>query len=167
MITLTLASGTGIKSGTITLALSIASTGGDQCTAIQWSFGHTSDVTLTSVALGAAATGASKSLNRSGDLCVVWGINTNVIGDGTLLNATFTIAASPSTGSIPISITGIVASDSGGNALTTSGVSGTITVDTPVLACPVGGSTATINVVYSATLVASGGTPPYTYSIVG
>lgn len=166
MITLTLASGTGIKSGTITLALSIASTGGDQCTGVQFSFGHTSDVSLTSVTLGAAATGASKSLNRAGDLCVVWGVNVNVIGDGTLLSATFTVAASPSTGSIPISITGIVATDASGNALTTSGVSGTITVDTPVLTCPVGGSVASINVVYSKTLVASGGIPPYTYSIV-
>lgn len=167
MITLTLASGTGIRSGSVTLALAIASTGGDRCASVQWSFGHTSDVTLTSVALGSVAVSASKSLSRSGDLCVIWSSNQNVIADGTLITATFSIAANPSTGSIPISITGVVASDPDANPLTASGVSGTVTVDTPVLTCPVGGNTAVVNTPYTATLVASGGVPSYTYSIIG
>jgi len=169
MITLSLASGTSIKSGIITLALSIASTGGDQTTAVQWSFGFTSDVTLASVALGSAATVASKSLNRAGSLCVVAavGTNNNIIGNGTLVTATFNIAANPSSGSIPISVFGVVATDVNGNGLTTSGSPGTITVDTPVLACPINGDSAIFNVIYSATLIASGGVGPYTFAIIG
>ncbi len=166
MITLTLASGTGVKGGTVMLALAIASTGGDQCTGVQFSFGHTADISLTSAVLGTAAIAASKMLNRAGDLCSVWGLNIDAIADGELLVATFTIAANPSSGSITISIDDIVASDADANPLTSSGVSGIATVDTPVLLCPVG-STARINVPYSTTLVASGGLPPYTYSITG
>lgn len=165
MITLTVASGTGIRSGTITLNLSIASTGGDQCTACQWSFSFSSDVMLASVALGASAIAASKPLNRAGNLCVIGGFNNNIIGDGVLVTATFNIAAMPSTGSIPISVTGILASDANADALTTSSVAGTITVDTPVLACPVN-NTGTINLGYFGTVVASGGVGPYTFAIV-
>ncbi len=34
------------------------------------------------------------------------------------------------------------------------------------IACPVGGSTATVGVPYTAMIVVSGGTPPYTYALV-
>ncbi len=165
MITLSSASGTGIRSGTIALNLSIASTGGDQCTACQWSFSYGSDVTLASVALGASAIAASKPLNRAGNLCVIGGFNNNVIGDGVLVVATFSIAATPSAGTIIISFTNILASDANADPLITSGSSGTITVDTPVLACPIDNA-GVINLGYFGTVIASGGIGPYTFAIV-
>lgn len=169
MITLTVASGTGVKGNQITLAVNIASTGGDQCTALQWSFSLTSDVALVSVTAGAAAIAAGKTLSRAGNLCAIssLGLNNNVIGDGVLVMITLSIAANPSTGSIPVSLTGIIATDATPSSLSTSGVDGTITVDSPVLTCPVGSSAGIVGTAYSATLVASGGTPPYTYSITG
>jgi hypothetical protein len=36
----------------------------------------------------------------------------------------------------------------------------------PSVACPVGGNTATVGVPYSAQVVATGGTPPYTFRLL-
>lgn len=164
MITLSLASGTGVKGGTITLAVSIASTGGDQCSVIEFSLNHTSDVIITSATLGSAATAASKTLNQAGDSFAVWGSNANAIADGQLVIITFQISATPSTGSIPISFSGMTAlsaSSGGAGSPTTASNPGTVTVDNPSLSCPVGGGSATVGTFYSSALVPSAGTPPY------
>ena len=166
-LTLALGSASGIPGGSVTLVLNIEVPSGVFPTAIQWAFSFTSDLTLTAVTIGAAATAASKTLSQVGSDCVVWGVNTNVINSGVLVTAIFTISLTPSTGSIPVSITGIVASDASANPITVVEISGTITTDLPVLACPISGDSAVLNTPYTKTLVASGGVPPYTYSIIG
>ncbi len=130
-ITLTMGSGVGVKGGSIALNLSIASTGTPECTGIEWTFGFSSDVSLAGVTLGAAGTGASKTLSRNGGLCIVWGVNTNVIADGVLATATFNIVPNPLSSSITINILNIVATDASGNALGTTGIPGTITFQLP------------------------------------
>jgi len=127
VITLSLASGAGIPGGTVTLALSIASTGGDACTTVEWAF-VSSDMTLQSVALGAA--GAGKSLNFAGDTAIVGGFDALVIPDGVLANCTFLISPTPSTGNIPVTISGISASDAAADPLTTSGSGAHVLVPT-------------------------------------
>lgn len=117
MITLSLASGAGVPGGTVTLALSIASTGGDACTTLDFTF-VSSDLTLQSVALGAA--GAGKSFSFAGNTVIVGGFDALVIPDGVLLNCTFLIALVPSTGNIPVTLSSISASDADANSLTTS-----------------------------------------------
>lgn len=125
MITLSLASGAGIPSGTVTLALSIVSSGGDACTTVEWTF-VSSDLTLQSVALGAA--GAGKSLSFAGNTVVVGGFDALVIPDGVLVNCTFLISATPSTGSVPVTLSSISASDVSANPLSSSSSGGTVLV---------------------------------------
>lgn len=138
-VTLSLSSATSGPGGTVTLTLSIASTGGDLPTQVQWVFSHTSDVTLSGVAIGAAATAASKTLSQAGNLCLVWGVNTTPIADGVLATAIFRVSAFPSGDSTTIDIDSIVVSDADANALTGVGVSGVITIiptpPTPGLPC--------------------------------
>lgn len=129
MITLSLGSGSAKKGGTVSLVLSIASTGGDQCTGVQFVLGFSADVTLTSVVRGAAA--GSKILNQSGAQSIIGGFDANVIPDGALLTVTFKISKHPTGNSIPILITGLVASDVNGNPLTAAGSPGTIAVLAP------------------------------------
>ncbi len=128
MITLSLASGVGFAGGSVTLALSIASTGGDACTIIEWDFSYL-NLTLVSVTPGAAA--ASKSLNRTGNRVTVGGFDTNVIPDGILVYVTFNIAAHPSANPIPVTLTAITASDIDANPLTTASSPGAISYSLP------------------------------------
>lgn len=168
MITLSVASGTDIKGGSISLAISIASTGGDQCSLVELTVSHTSDVMITSASLGSAASVAAKTLSQGGDTFAVWGSNANIIANGQLVIITFQIAANPSTGSIPITLSALSATDADANVLSITGTPGTITVDNPSLACPVGGGSATVGTFYSAALVPSAGTAPYgPYAITG
>jgi len=168
MITLTLASGSGIEGGTLPLTLTIASTSGDACTSVQFTLSYNpADLTLTSAVAGASATGASKMVNRAGNLIVIWGLNTNVIADGTLCTLNFLVSNPVTHGSIPITLTSIVASDASANPLSTTGVAGTVTVNIVTIACPVGGGSASKGQNYSAQLLASGGTGPYTFTITG
>lgn len=133
MITLSLSSGIGIAGGTVTLAVSIASTGGDACTTVEWTF-SSPDVTLQSVALGAA--GAGKSLSFAGNTVIVGGFDALVIPDGVLVNCTFLISPTPSSGSISITFTSISASDASANPLSTSNSGGTVTVPVAIPGVP-------------------------------
>ena len=130
MVTLTMAAGSGTAGSTVTLDLSIASTGGDQCTGVEWVFApNNSLVTVASVALGAAAIAANKTISRAGPLCIVQsiGLNNDVIGDGVLVSATFSIASS-ATGLITLNLTGIYATDANADPLSTDGIFGSITI---------------------------------------
>ena len=167
LVTLTLASGSGVPGGTVNLDLSIASTGGALPTQIEWTFSNTSDVTLTNVVAGASATAAVKTVSRAGSLVIIAGPNINVIGDGVLATATFAIALSPSTTPVPISLTGIVISDADANPIPSASVPSSLTVNVPMLACPVSGDSAVVGLAYLNNMVASGGTPPYTYAVTG
>ncbi len=119
----------GFAGSSVTLALSVASTDGDMGTVAEWTFTHTADVTLASVTAGASAAG--KSLNRTGDTVTIGGFDILVIPDGVLVYATFNIAAHPSVNPIPISITGVTASDADANPLTTSSSPGTVAYSCP------------------------------------
>lgn len=129
LVALSLNSVVSVPGGTVTLTLSIASTGGYQCTAIEFALNfNTSDLTLVTVAPGTSATAASKVLNRSGPLCIIGGFNNNVIGDGVLATIVFDISLTPSGSPIPVSLAGIVATDATAALLNSSGSPGAITL---------------------------------------
>ncbi len=137
-VTLSLSSGTAGPGGVVTLDLSIASTGGDLPTQVQWTFSYGSDLILAGVAIGAAAVAASKSLSSAGDLSLVWGINITPIGDGVLATATFHVAAIPSGSSAVVFINSVSVSDANADPLTTSSTPGTVTISNPVPPAPGG-----------------------------
>ncbi len=135
MITLSVAAGSGVPGGSVTLAVSITSTGGDACTVVDFTFSF-ADLTLVIVNPGAAA--GAKPINRIGNTLTVGGFDTDVFSDGILLYATFNIAASPSSNPIPITLTNISASDADANPLTTDSSAGSVALAT---AFPVPGLT--------------------------
>ncbi len=129
-----MAAGTGnaIAGGAVTLAISLT-TSGTSPAAVQWTIGYpVATISTVTVAVGASASSASKTLTCAGGsgvvTCVVDGINQNTIGAGLLATATFTIAASAASGSVPILLSRIVAVSAGGSAISASGLAGAITV---------------------------------------
>lgn len=134
-VQLSLASASGVPGGTVSLNLSIATTGLPGCTDIQWGFLFPGDLTLLSVSLGAAGVAASKTISQSGNTILVTGANTNVIGDGVLVVAVFQISANPSAQFSVVALGGIVASDVNGNVITSAGASGTVSYPSPPTSC--------------------------------
>jgi hypothetical protein len=121
--------------GSVAVPINLASLGGAQAAAVQWSLSYSSDVTGVAFAAGTAATNAGKSLVCNGNTCLLYGINTNVISDGIVATVTLQISSNPSTLSIPIQITGVVAATPAGDSISAAGVSGTV-LPIPALADP-------------------------------
>jgi len=162
LVTLTVSSIITIPGGMVTLTVSVASTGGALPTAIQATFLYGSNINLTSVIIGGAGSTAGKTLSRSGDLCIVAAANANVISNGFLLIPSFTVIASPTNGTIPISLTNVIASDASANVIPTAVVGGLVLIP-PSLTFVVGSPA--VGVSYSSPLLASQGTPPYLFSL--
>ena len=127
-VVLSIGSGTGTAGGSVTIPVTVASTGGAQTTGLQWTFNFTSDITGFTVAPGASTTNAGKSLSCSGNNCLAAGFNSTVIADGTVAFATFQIAANPSSNPILIQLTNVVATTASGTSITSSGASGAVSL---------------------------------------
>src|SRR5579862_3060408 len=127
---LALGSGTTTAGGSITLPLTLLSNG-THPVAFQWSFNYSADITGVTVTIGGSSTTAQKSVTCLGTLCLLSGMNANVIADGTVVTATFQIAANPTAQSIPIQITGVIAAAADGTAVSSNGTSGTVTIGAP------------------------------------
>ncbi len=125
-VVLSVVPGSGTAGGTVTVPITLASTGGAQTTGLQWAFNYSSDITGVTVVAGASTTNAGKSVSCSGNNCLVAGFNSTVIADGTVASATFQIAANPSSNPIQIQLTGVVATTAGGASIPSAGGSGTI-----------------------------------------
>jgi trimeric autotransporter adhesin len=130
-VTLSVGSGSATAGTTVSLPINLSSSGGAQTAGLQWSFIYSSDITSVTVAAGPSATNAGKSVTCSGSTCLILGFNNTAMADGTVATATFQIASSPSTTSIPIQITGVVASTATGSSILASGGTGTISLPVP------------------------------------
>jgi len=130
-VTLSVGSGSGTAGTTVSLPINLSSSGGAQTAGLQWSFVYSSDITSVTVAAGPSATNAGKSVTCSGSTCLILGFNNTAMADGSVATATFQIASSPSTTSIPIQITGVVASTATGSSILASGGTGTISLPVP------------------------------------
>jgi hypothetical protein len=136
-VTLTTGSGSGAPGATVNIGISVASSGGAQPAGLQWTLSYSSaDISNITVTADSAATSAGKSVSCSSSsgstICVIFGLNTTTIANGSVAVASFQIAPASQAASIPIQISGVVAATSGGGSITASGAGGTITVNQPV-----------------------------------
>ena len=93
---------------------------------------------------GSAASAAGKLVSCNGNICLVYGLNTNTIANGTLATATFQIASNPSNNTIPIQVTGVVAATGAGSSIPASGASGSVSISSAVALSTVNCSNLTI-----------------------
>jgi Cohesin domain len=144
-VTLSLASGSGTPGGSVILPLTITSAGGGQAAGIQWSLSYPSDITGVTVNFGSSATTAQKSLYCNGTQCLLAGLNTTIIPDGTVATATFQIASNPSAITIPIQITAVVATTAAGSVIPTAVGSGSVSLSLLPTLSGISCATTTIN----------------------
>ncbi len=129
---LVLASGSTTSGGTVSLNLSLTSPAGHEPAGIQWTLGYSSsDIVSISGAAGPAATAAGKSVMCSGSpgsyICLLTGINQNVVSNGVV--AVITVTLSPTvTASTSISLVNTLGASQLGSPVSMTATAGTITV---------------------------------------
>lgn len=137
-VTLSMASGATAPGGTVSLDISLATSGGAQPAGLQWTLSYpVSDVSGVNIVAGASANAAGKTLtcnSASGStICVLYALNTTTITDGVVATATFTVPSSSLDSSAPIPMTAVVATDLNGYQIASSGSGATITIAQPIV----------------------------------
>jgi hypothetical protein len=132
--TLALSSGEAPPGGTISLDLSLNSLSGIRPAGIEWTFTYSpSGIAAISAGAGAAATAAGKSLSCAGSpgsyICVLTGLNANVIHAGVVAVLTVTV-----TSTTTIGVTNALSASATGSAIETTATGGTVSV--PASAAP-------------------------------
>jgi len=135
-VALAVGSGSAAPGASITVPITLTTSGSAQPAALQWTMGYSaSDISGVTVTAGASATAASKSVtcfsaSSTTTNCVAYGVNENILTGGTLASATFTIASGSLDTSTAIQLSGLMATDAMGdlNAISASGTAGTITI---------------------------------------
>jgi uncharacterized protein (TIGR03437 family) len=132
-LTVSLSSGSSVPGGTVGLDLSLTTSGGAQPAVVQWTMSYSAaDVTSVSVIAGPTATAASKSVVCSSapgsTVCVVYGVNQNIISDGVAATVTLNIASGALDTSAPVQVTGVSASAQDASGISASGTGGTISI---------------------------------------
>lgn len=129
--------------GSVVVPINLASAEGALPAALQWSLGYSSDVSGVTFAPGAEATNAGKSLTCKGNRCLIYGLNTNIISDGTVATLTLQISAHTSFLLVPLQITEVVAAGQAGDSISAASVSGSTlllppsqTLNSPVSTTP-------------------------------
>jgi uncharacterized protein (TIGR03437 family) len=135
-VSLGLSSASGSPGATVNLSVLLDQQGGAQTAGLQWKVNYSTSVfSAISFSTGAAASGAEKSLScDAGDgtlTCVVFGLNTNPIPDGTVAIISLTISAATSSTSSQVLLTDTVAVSADGNSIPASGGSGTVSIIHP------------------------------------
>ena len=110
--------------GSVVVPIHLASAEGAQPAALQWSLNYSSDVSGVVFTAGAEATNAGKSLACNGNTCLIYGLNTNTISDGTVATVTLQIPPHTSLLVVPLQITGVVAAGQAGDSISAASVSG-------------------------------------------
>jgi Cohesin domain len=121
-------SGSAAAGSTISVPVNLVSFGEPRPAGIQWTFSYSSDISSVTVAIGASATNAGKSVSCSANKCLISGLTKDAMGNGTIATATFQIAANPSKKAIPIQIIDVIASTALGASIPASGGSGVVTL---------------------------------------
>jgi hypothetical protein len=123
-VTLSLGVGQQTEDGSVTIPINLVSLGGAQTAAVQWSLSYSSDVTGVTFAAGTAAANAGKTLVCNGNACLIYGLNSTGIADGPVATVSLQISPHPSSTTVPIQITGVVAATPAGDSIPALGVSG-------------------------------------------
>jgi trimeric autotransporter adhesin len=133
-VSLSLATASAPAGSTVTVGMSLESSGGALPSALQWTLSYPSVLSLVTVDAGSSSTSAGKSVTcaTSGDsaTCVLFGLNTTAIGNGQLAAVTFLIAPSAS-GTASVAVANVVASNPSGSSIPASAAGGAITILQP------------------------------------
>ncbi len=129
-VALSLSSGVAQPGSSVALTASLTATGGAKPTAIQWTMSYAAGVT------GVAVVARQKSVqcaSKSGStVCALYGIDPNkVLADGAVAAVTITVSATNKSTFLPITLNGIVTSDSRGHSIPSVGTGGIVTVVPP------------------------------------
>src|ERR1700722_14023996 len=136
-VTLAVGSGSASPGTSVTVPITMTTSGGSVPAGVQWTMGYSSsDISSVSVVAGASSTAAGKSVNCSSTststICVAYGMNENIIASGTVASATITIASGALDTSAPIQISGVMGTVlTGSTSIATSGTGGIITIPQP------------------------------------
>lgn len=111
------------------MPLSLASSGA-AISALAWTLNYPSaDIQSVQVTIGSQATAAQKSLICNGNTCLLSGSGTSYIADGTIATLTIKLASKPADANVPLTISGLSASDGAGSAVTIGSKAGNIAVN--------------------------------------
>jgi uncharacterized protein (TIGR03437 family) len=146
-VALSLASGSAIPGRSVSLNLSLTTSGGAQPTALQWIIAYpASAISSVSVTPGTAATAASKNVtcsSRAGStICVVFGAHDNALSNGVLATATLNIAAGTIVTSAPVQVASVTAITAADLSIPTS-ATGRVIAIRPASGTAINGSAAT------------------------
>ena len=113
-VALSLGSARLTRGQSISLDLSLATSGGAQPTALQWTMAYpASAVASVSVTPGAATTAASKNVKCSSGtgktVCIVFGMDDGAVGNGVLATATLNLTTGTAVSSAPIQVASVAA----------------------------------------------------------
>ena len=137
--TLMMGSASGTAGGSVNLTISLAPGSMNVCT-LQFDLLYSSSLSYGSVATGSAAAAAQKTASGNaisgGARLLVFNVNQNIIGAGPVAIVTLMIAPGTPAGSIPITISNLIASDPSGNAVAITPVDGALTVRPPADTTP-------------------------------
>jgi uncharacterized protein (TIGR03437 family) len=133
-VPLTLSSGSTTPGSNMALAVSLTASGGAAPTGLQWTMSYPAVVTSVSVTANQKSIVCSSAAGST--TCLLFALDTNVLGNGVVATATVTISAGTTSTTVPITVSAVVASDASGNSIPASGGGGTITVIQPTLVTP-------------------------------
>ena len=158
---LSLASGSALPGGALSLNLTLNAATGSVPSAMQWTLSYaTSDIVSVNVSAGAALASAGKTIacnSGSGSLtCVASGMNASLIGNGVVAVVAVQLSAT-SGATVPLLMSNVVGSSADGSAMAISGTGGSISVQAlaPVVS----------KLVCSPTSIASGATSTCTVTL--
>jgi len=132
-VALSLGSASAIRGKSVSLDLTLATSGGAQPTALQWTMAYpASAVSSVSVTPGAAATAASKHVTCSSGtgktMCIVFGVGDDTVGNGVLATATLNLATGTAVISAPVQVASVAAINGSDSLIPASGTGRLLTI---------------------------------------
>src|SRR5690348_1689067 len=174
-VSLSLSTASGTPGGTVSLALSLNSGGGPQPAGVQWTMTYPAlDLSVVQVTAGPSAIASGKSVfcasGASSYTCLVVGLNTSSIPDGVVVVLLLSISTATTSSSSYIQIENPVAASPSGGAIPVSASGAAVTIlhtPLPLSISTTNLPTGVLGSAYAQMLAAAGGTPPYTWSLIG
>ena len=129
-----LSSGASASGGAVTLNLTLTNAGAANPTDIEWTFGYPSaSISSIAVSAGTSANAAGKHLDcvansTSQTTCVLYGLDGAAVQNGVIATALIQVKSGIASTAVPISVGSAGAASVTGDAITSTGVGGSITV---------------------------------------